>query len=456
MRFAIVDIETTGSHASDHAITEVAVLVTDGDRILQQWSTLVNPGVPIPLAITRLTGIDDALVAEAPGFADVAEAFLDLVDGCVFVAHNVGFDYAFLRAALEAGGRTWSAPRLCTVRLARRLIPGQPSYSLGRLCAALDIPNHARHRAMGDAEATFALFARMWTATGGAEAIAAAVVTNRREAWLPQHVDAEAFERLPTGPGVYRFLDGKGVPLYIGMSHNVRTRVRSHFTAGPDSARRQNFLRDIHRIEADSTGSVLLARLWEDVLIRRHWPAHNRAQKQPIQRTWIVRYLDRAGYIRLAAVRRRPAEQPLRFFHHPSSAREWLYSLVQRGVHPALLGLGDDGTADWPAPAAHGSVLEAALAADSAGRLGQSVLVEPGRSTEEVGLVLLESGGFAGMGFVPQADFECDPDGALARIERLPGSTTTDAILTHAWDEHHAGVRPLHVWAAVNFRSGAA
>ena len=456
MRFAIVDIETTGSHASDHAITEVAVLVTDGERALHRWSTLVNPGVPIPLAITRLTGIDDALVADAPCFADVAEAFLDLVDGCVFVAHNVGFDYAFLRAALEGAGRTWSAPRLCTVRLARKLIPGQPSYSLGRLCAALDIPNHARHRALGDAEATFALFSRMWNAPGGAEAIGAAVVTNRREAWLPQHVDAEAFERLPTGPGVYRFLDRKGVPLYIGMSHNVRTRVRSHFTAGPDSARRQNFLRDIHRIEADPTGSVLLARLWEDVLIRRHWPAHNRAQKQPIQRTWIVQYLDRAGYIRLAAVRRRPAELPLRLFHHPSSAREWLYSLVRRGVNPALLGLGDDGTTAWPSPDAHASALATALSADAAGRQDKSVLIEPGRQDDEVGLVLLESGGFAGLGFVPQATFERDLEEALACIDRLPGSTTTDAILTHAWDEHHSGVRPLQVVGVFSFRSGAA
>jgi len=456
MRFAIVDLETTGSHASDHAITEVAVVVTDGVRVLDRWSSLVNPGVPIPHAITRLTGIDDALVAEAPAFADVAEAYLERVAGCVFVAHNVGFDYTFLRTALEGAGHTWSAPRLCTVRLARKLIPGQPSYSLGRLCAALDIPNHARHRALGDAEATFELFSRMWTAPGGAEAIAAAVTTNRREAWLPQHVDAEAFERLPTGPGVYRFLDAKGIPLYIGMSHNVRTRVRSHFTAGPDSARRQNFLRDIHRIEADPTGSVLLARLLEDVLIRKHWPAHNRAQKHPIQRTWIVRYVDRAGYHRLAAVRRRPADPPLRVFHHPSSAREWLYSLVRRGVHPALLGLGDDGTSDWPAVEMHLHLLETALAADAAGRTGASVLVEAGRTDTEVGLVLLESGGFAGLGFVARDVFEHDLEAALEHIERLPGSTTTDAILTHAWDEHHSGARPLRVESAVSFRSGAA
>jgi DNA polymerase-3 subunit epsilon len=445
MRFAIVDIETTGSHAGAHAITEVAVLVTDGEQELERWSTLVNPGVPIPLAISRLTGIDDAMVAEAPPFEEVAEAFLAQVEGCVFVAHNVGFDYAFLRAALEAAGMSWSAPRLCTVRLARRLIPGQPSYSLGRLCAALDIPNAARHRAMGDAEATLHLFRRMWAAPGGAADIQGAVSTVKREAWLPHHVDAEAYEGLPVGPGVYRFLDRKGAPLYIGMSHNVRQRVRSHFTAGPDSAKRQNLLRDIHRIEADSTGSVLLARLWEDVLIRRHWPVHNRAQKQPIQRTWIIRYDDRAGYLRLAAVRRRPATPPLRHFHHPSTARSWLYGLVQHGVHPALLGLGDDGTAPWPEAATHRDLLETALAHDAEVRGARSALVEPGRTPEEVGIVVLEAGGFVGLGYLPRAEWEAEGDGALERIERLPGSTTTDAVLAHAWDEHLSGVRPLHV-----------
>ena len=297
-RFAIVDIETTGSHARGHGITEIAVIITDGFSELDRWETLVDPGLPIPEHITKLTGIDDTMVAAAPTFEAIADELEDWLGDAIFVAHNVGFDYAFIRGHFETMGRIWKRPKLCTVRMARKLLPGHGSYSLGRICTDLGIANNARHRAMGDCAATVALFHQMMQ-TERAEAVVQSMLKRgERESWLPQHVPASDFENLPLTAGVYRFLDRKGVPLYIGMSHNVRHRVRTHFNGDMASSRRQAFLRDIHRIEAEETGSVLLARLLEDELIRKHWPIHNRAQKSVAMRTAIIPYTDQKGFNR--------------------------------------------------------------------------------------------------------------------------------------------------------------
>ena len=228
-RFAIVDIETTGSHARGHGITEIAIVITNGRDVLDRWETLVDPGLQIPTHITKLTGIDDTMVESAPTFEAIADELEDWLDDAVFVAHNVGFDYAFIRGHFETMGRVWKRPKLCTVRMARKLLPGHGSYSLGRICSDLGISNDARHRAMGDCAATVELFHRMMKTERDAEVVSSMLKRGERESWLPQHVPASDFERLPTKPGVYRFLDRKGTAIYIGMSHNVRHRVRTHF-----------------------------------------------------------------------------------------------------------------------------------------------------------------------------------------------------------------------------------
>ena len=341
-RFAIVDIETTGSHARGHGITEIAVIITDGFSELDRWETLVDPGLPIPEHITKLTGIDDTMVAAAPTFEAIADELEDWLGDAIFVAHNVGFDYAFIRGHFETMGRIWKRPKLCTVRMARKLLPGHGSYSLGRICTDLGIANNARHRAMGDCAATVALFHQMMQ-TERAEAVVQSMLKRgERESWLPQHVPASDFENLPLTAGVYRFLDRKGVPLYIGMSHNVRHRVRTHFNGDMASSRRQAFLRDIHRIEAEETGSVLLARLLEDELIRKHWPIHNRAQKSVAMRTAIIPYTDQKGFNRFHLKRQRHIKQAVRWFYRDDDARSWLHSQSTRAseVDPELLGLG--------------------------------------------------------------------------------------------------------------------
>lgn len=158
MLYAVVDIETTGGHASANGITEVAINIHDGNQIVESYTTLINPKQAIPAYITALTGIDDHMLMDAPTFDDVALQIYQLLNDKIFVAHNVNFDYSFLKHHLAAAGYDLQCKKLCTVRLSRKLIPGKSSYSLGKLCTALQIPIQNRHRAAGDADATSILF----------------------------------------------------------------------------------------------------------------------------------------------------------------------------------------------------------------------------------------------------------------------------------------------------------
>ena len=158
--YAIVDIETTGGNASHSRITEIAIIIHDGTKVIDRWETLVNPQKNIPPAIFALTGITNEMVSDAPVFDAISDKVFELLSDRIFVAHNVNFDYSFVRHELETAGLKWTAKKLCTVRAARKIRPGMLSYSLGRLCKSLDIDLENRHRAGGDADATAILFTK--------------------------------------------------------------------------------------------------------------------------------------------------------------------------------------------------------------------------------------------------------------------------------------------------------
>ena len=156
--YTIIDIETTGNGIKGNRITEIAIFKYDGRQVVEEFTSLVNPECPIPYFITGLTGIDDQMVARAPLFSEIAETILELTRDSIFVAHSVNFDYGVIKEEFRQIGVDFIRKKLCTVRLSRRLIPGLRSYSLGKLCSAIDIPILDRHRARGDAQATVLLF----------------------------------------------------------------------------------------------------------------------------------------------------------------------------------------------------------------------------------------------------------------------------------------------------------
>ena len=154
MEFAVVDIETTGSAPQSAGITEIAIVIHNGVEVTGKYVTLINPRHKIPPFIVNMTGISDAMVAEAPLFEEVAPQIYNLLNGRIFVAHNVSFDYSFVHYLLGRSGFQWSAPKLCTIKLSRRVFPGLEKYGLGSLTRDLGIRIEGRHRAWGDAAAT--------------------------------------------------------------------------------------------------------------------------------------------------------------------------------------------------------------------------------------------------------------------------------------------------------------
>lgn len=158
MIYSIIDIETTGGRPGLDRITEIAIILHDGEKVIETFSTLVNPECSIPYSITDFTGISDDMVSNAPKFFEIAQRILSMTQNTTFVAHNVTFDYNFVKAAFKNIGVPYHTTKLCTVRLSRKAFPGLASYSLGNLCDSLGIRIENRHRALGDAKATAILF----------------------------------------------------------------------------------------------------------------------------------------------------------------------------------------------------------------------------------------------------------------------------------------------------------
>jgi DNA polymerase-3 subunit epsilon len=326
--YAIVDIETTGSYAAGNGIIEIAVRVFDGTQVIEQFETLINPGQRIPRYIQAFTGITNEMVEDAPYFEEVAEKLFTILQGNIFVAHNVNFDYSFVKNHLQLYGYSLNTKKLCTVRLSRQIFPGYPSYSLGNLCHSIGIQLENRHRAGGDADATVTLF-RLLLQHDKKEVISTSLKRNSKEQTLPPHVPKAHFDALPSSPGVYYFHDSKGVVVYVGKAKDIRKRVSSHFSNNSDSKQKQNFVRHIHAISFQPTATELMACILESTEIKRLWPAFNNAQKKPEEVFGIFMYEDQAGYMRLAIEKKRKHANPVYTFHYKVDGHGVIRKLMQ-------------------------------------------------------------------------------------------------------------------------------
>ena len=299
MNYAIVDIETTGGHASANGITEIAVYIHNGERVVKHFETLTNPQQLIPKFITSLTGIDNGMVADAPTFDEVADVLFELLNGNIFIAHNVNFDYSFVKHQLKQCGYDLTAKKLCTVRLGRKVFPGLPSYSLGNLCRSLKINIENRHRAGGDAKATVKLFEYM-LANGAQAQVDLMLKRTSAEQWLPMNLDKEVIDKLPSRPGVYYFHNSKDKIIYVGKAINIKKRVSSHFTHNDTDQKRQHFIRNIYKVSFKPCATELEAIVLESTEIKKLWPRYNKSQKQPQVKYALYSFEDNRGYIRLA------------------------------------------------------------------------------------------------------------------------------------------------------------
>ena len=232
--YVIIDVETTGKGINGTRITEIcAVRMTNG-KIVDKFTSLVNPQAYIPSFITSLTGIDDAMVEGAPLFSDISDRILEITEDAIFVAHNVNFDFGFLKKEFNELGARFDRKKLCTVRLAKKIIPGYRSYGLGTLTKNLGITINDRHRALGDAEATAKVLGLL-IEKDEKDFIGHSLKKNSREATLPPNLSKEVYDKLPEKPGVYYFHNAKGKVVYVGKAKQLKTRISSHFTG--DSAK---------------------------------------------------------------------------------------------------------------------------------------------------------------------------------------------------------------------------
>ena len=404
--FVIIDVETTGGYARNNRITEVGAVKCDGKTISDSFHSLVNPDRPIPHHIQELTGISNELVANAPSFQQIAQELQDFLEGSIFVAHNVNFDYSFVKAEFERSGMSFSSKRMCSVRYMRKVKPGLRSYSLANLCKTFGIINTNPHRALSDAEATAQLL------IAGIELdednhLEQQVKQNNREAILPANLNKQELEDLPEAPGVYHFLSQQGKKLYIGKALNLKKRVISHFTGDQSGKRAQQFKREIYAIRYELTGSELVASLLEDHLIRHHWPTYNRAQKSPKRQLGVYSFEDRTGCIRLVSKVKRIGERPLKTFTNSYAARSWLQEVCAKyGLNPRCCELpgDDDVTID-----VHNAGVHAMVEDLESERNAYQVVLLAGRSSEEYSFAALKGGEYLGIGFVDK-DAQLSPE----------------------------------------------
>jgi DNA polymerase-3 subunit epsilon len=275
---AFVDLETTGATATADRITEIGIVEVDADGV-REWSCLVNPGTPISAFIQNLTGISNAMVADAPAFADIVEEVLARLEGRLFVAHNARFDYGFLKNEFKRTGHDFRATVLCTVKLSRKLFPQHARHNLDSLIERHGLSVSSRHRALGDAQ----LIHQFWQGLQSAvapEVLADAVRVLTARPSLPAGLDPSAIDELPDGAGVYLFYGENDLPLYVGKSKELKKRVLAHFAADHAAAKEMSLAQQVRRIECIETGGEIGALLKEAALVKALQPIHNRVLRR--------------------------------------------------------------------------------------------------------------------------------------------------------------------------------
>jgi DNA polymerase-3 subunit epsilon len=280
---AFVDLETTGTTPTGDRVTEVGIVRVQDGQLVEEWSSLVNPECAIPEEIQALTGITNAMVRDAPTFAQLAPEVHERLRDHLFVAHNARFDYGFLKNEFRRLELPFTADVLCTVRLSRKLYPEAVGHGLDAVIARHGLEDAiggdaasrtGRHSALGDARVLWRFVQRLYHEKEVPD-IAAAVRRLLKIPSLPAQLPPDALENLPEGPGVYLFYGVNDLPLYIGKSVNLRDRVRSHFSSDYRNANDVRISGEIRRIEVEETAGELGALLREARLVKELLPLHN-------------------------------------------------------------------------------------------------------------------------------------------------------------------------------------
>ncbi|MFA6125729.1 MAG: exonuclease domain-containing protein [Bacteroidales bacterium] len=451
--FAVIDIETTGGSPVNEKITEIAVFIHDGLTIVDEFVTLVNPEVSIPYYITGLTGITNEMVADAPKFYEIARKIVELTEDQVFVAHNVNFDYSFIRQEFKHLGYEYNRKTLDTIRLARQIIPGLPSYSLGKLCASIGIPLNNRHRAGGDALATVKLLEILLSQDH--KNIAAKILKPGHPEGLNDHINKEILNKLPDEPGVYYFWNEQHELIYIGKSKDIRSRIFQHLHN--QTTRKAMEMRDrIADISWELTGNELIALLLESDEIKKHKPIYNRKQRRSTFNFGLFMQEDKNGYINFSISSTNETDAPLTTFTSKREGRELLTQWVENHkLCHKLSGLYD--TAGACFHRGIGECLGACTGEESpesynvrARNLMRKfeydhqdfLIIDRGKSKDEIGVICIEKGQYKGFGY-SDAEYENNREILRDAIRFYPDNRDIHALIRLYLRKNNAKVLPL-------------
>ncbi len=407
--YAILDIETTGGKYNEEGITEIAIYKFDGHKVIDQFISLVNPEKEIQPFVVNLTGINSNMLRNAPKFYEIAKRIIEITEDCIVVAHNSQFDNRILKTEFKRLGFEYKRKTLCTIELAKSLIPDQSSYSLGKLTRALGIPVSGRHRAAGDAMATVKLFKLLLAKDLQKIIIKESIKSEIKLKIEPRLLDI--VEQLPTKTGVYYIHKANGEIIYIGKSRNIKKRVNQHFTSQAPKSKKIQLL--VATVTFEYTGSELIALLKESEEIKRNKPIFNRSLKQTSFSHGLYSFIDDNGYTNLKIEQVNGKETPITTFSNYKSAKSFVTRITdEQQLCQKLNGLykTKNNCFNYTIKQCFGACIAKETQIDYNKRVSKiinkhnfatqnMVIIDRGRDIDERSAILIEDGMYKGFGF---------------------------------------------------------
>lgn len=452
-RYAIVDLETTGGMSKRDKITEIAIVILEDNRIIDTFSSLINPNRSIPQHITRITGITDDMVAVAPQFFEVAKKVVEMTEGAVFVAHNVRFDYSFLKEEFAALGYTFSKKQLCTVRLSRKAFPGLKSYALGNLIKHFDIPVNARHRALDDATATAIILQKILNQDYGEYTAQEIINKGIKSSRLPQSINIDRLHALPEAAGVYYFYNTYNSVIYVGKSINIKKRIMQHFSATTKKA--DKLQRMAHDLSFQLTGNELIAMLLESFEIKALQPEINKVQKTAEYPYFVYTWIGTDGYQKFgwekSSIKTRKGKNILSYYGTKQSALSHLAGITRElTLCQSYTSLYDrEGPCfSYKTENCYGACIKEESPADYNSRAQYGVellkrifdqnfiLILNGRTPDEKSVVLVEEGHYKGFGYIDNEGVQYGIEELKEAINYVPINPEANGIIRTYLQKH--------------------
>lgn len=446
--YAIVDIETTGGNFQNGRITEIAIYRHDGEKIVDEFVSLVNPECRIPDYITQLTGISTQMVQKAPSFPQIARRVLDITSDAVFVAHNASFDYNFVKAEFASLGYDFKRSTLCTVKMSRKLLPGHSSYSLGNLTHDLGISIQGRHRAGGDAFATVQLFDILLGRNGGFF-LKDDPYLEFSFVGLHPALNPDQLKSLPSQSGVFYLYNEKGDLLSVGRAKNLRQHLLM-LLAGVKGKKNEALRREVADFGFRLVVGALVLGLVEIVETEALKPLLGKGSKGKMSRWGIFCYEDQKGYQRLFCSALNGRSDALPLYPTAAAARKGLAEWCGRyGLCQHLCGLseGVHGCFQYQIKLCRGACVGEEAPSDYNRRVGElidsqslgvqnAVVVDRGDPGEDRGFVLIEQGAVKGYGFLSEMDSISCVDDFKALVEKVDETPAIRSYLREYLEQH--------------------